>query len=72
MDKEKEKIIEEAFKELDDELENIEKLKEEYGKKYLNASQEEREKMYLDELEQTYNLVVKDGMKVDFIKNEEK
>ena len=67
---EEKKILDEAMKELDEMLAEHEKFKEEYGKKYANLSPEEQKKLYIEELEQTYDFLVHSGMKVDKIEVE--
>ncbi len=64
MDKEKEKLLEEVLAELDEMLEAHEKFKEEYGKKYANLTPEESKKLYLQELNESYDFAVKSGMKI--------
>ncbi len=67
MDEEKEKLLEEVLRELDEMLEAHERYKEEYGKKYENLTPEQSKELELQELRASRDFAEKVGMTIETV-----
>lgn len=63
MNEEQRRVLDEAMAELRKMLDDHEKYKEEYAKKYEGLSEEEADRLYDSELEQANMIIEKTGMK---------